>query len=120
MDNGGQGPRLCVEVVIKTEEGTLLVQNSDKWVIPGGAVMHGEVLTDAVKRIARQEGGVEVETVKVMGYIEYAEKDNVRGLGWSVGIAFEAKITGGELKGQIFKNLPGEMIWEQKEFLTKK
>ena len=118
MDNRGQGPRLCVEVIIKTEAGTLLIREGDKWIIPGGEVLHGEVLADAVRRIARDEAGVEIMVEKVLGYIEYPEKDNVRGLGWSVGIAFEAKITGGKLKGQIFKDLPEEMIWEQKEFLT--
>jgi 8-oxo-dGTP diphosphatase len=114
-------PRLWVNVIIETSNGVVLGDYEGKWYIPGGAVLHGEILAEAAKRVAREETGTEVVIEKVLGYIEYPEKVNIRGNGWSVGIVFQAKINGGELiNARTFKNLPEEMIWEHKNFLKKK
>jgi ADP-ribose pyrophosphatase YjhB (NUDIX family) len=127
-----QVPRLCVEVVIKTDDGVVLTKRAiepykGKWHIPGGTVLFGEMLNDAVKRVAREEAGVEVEVGKILGYIEYPDEAQVRGYGWAVGIAFQARVTGGKLMGsqqgeeiKTFVELPEDMIWEQKDFLKNK
>jgi ADP-ribose pyrophosphatase YjhB (NUDIX family) len=85
------------------------------------------MLEGAVKRVAREETGVETEVDKILGYIEYPDEAKVRGYGWSVGIAFQVRIAGGVLKGseqgrevKTFTQLPEEMIWEQRDFLIKK
>ena len=48
-------PRLCVELLIKTEEGILLVKRAippgeGLWYLPGGTVLFDESVEQAVKR----------------------------------------------------------------------
>src|SRR5579884_17532 len=70
-------PRLCVEVVIlEPARGVLLKvrdipPNEGAWHIPGGTVLFGEPLVEAVKRVARDELGLEAEAGPLLGYIEY-------------------------------------------------
>ncbi len=122
-------PRLCVEVVIKTEKGVVLTLRSIEpykglWHIPGGTVYFKERLVDAVRRVAKDEVGVEVEIEKLLGYIEYPDEENYRGFGWPVGVAFLVKIVSGKLTGseqgeevREFTSLPENMVEPQKEFL---
>jgi len=68
--------------------------------VPGGYCDLGETTTAAVIREVREETGLEVEPVHVMGvYSEnmvytYPNRDTVHG----VGIAFECRVTGGTLQ----------------------
>lgn len=124
-------PRLCVEVIVKNSQGIVLTKRSiepykGKWHIPGGTVLYGEMLHTAVKRVATEELGVEVNVKKVLGYIEYPSEAKIRGFGWSVGIAFEVEIMSGELRGsdqaeevQYFTTSPDEIVAEQNAFLKK-
>jgi ADP-ribose pyrophosphatase YjhB (NUDIX family) len=123
-------PRLTVEVLIRTDEGTVLTKRSiepckGQWHIPGGTVYFGEPLEAAVQRIALAEVGVEVKVEKLLGYIEYRQMlaDGYRG--WPVGITFAAQITGGQIQGSPqgeevgqFKELPASLIAEQAAFLA--
>jgi len=122
-------PRLCVEIVIKTNNGVILTKRDiepekGKWHIPGGTVLNGERLEDAVKRIAKEELGVEVKVGKILGVIEYFLKNY---FGQMVGIVFSAKLLSKDLKVdknaqefKFFKTIPNNMIKDQKEFLNKK
>lgn len=132
MLSNDQGPRLCVEAVIKTDRGVVMVKRASEsyagfWHLPGGAVKYGEMLVEAVKRVVRAETGMEVEAERVLGYVEYPDEVQVRGFGWSVGIVFGAKITAGELTGRVpeeevgeFEKLPEQLITEQRDFLIRK
>jgi hypothetical protein len=88
-------PRLCVEVVIvSSEHGVLLMlrdipPNVGAWHIPGGTVLFGEPLTNAVKRVARDELGLDVTVGDLLGYIEYPSHYE-NGLDSPVGLAFRA------------------------------
>jgi len=125
-------PRLCVEVVIKREDGIILTLRSidpykGQWHIPGGTVCYGETLESAVKRVAKEEIGVRVEIKEMLGYIEYPDEEKLRGFGWSVGIAFLVKIKSGDLRGSIqgekvgvFRKIPPNTIKWQKLFLYEK
>src|SRR5438309_424541 len=70
-------PRLCVEVVlIDSDRGVLLAlrdipPNVGAWHIPGGTVLFGESLVDAVRRVALDELGLPVTAQELLGYIEY-------------------------------------------------
>lgn len=124
-------PRLCVEVVIKTEKGILLTLRdlpswNNMWHLPGGTVYIKETLKEATKRIAREELGVDVKVEQLLGYIEYPSEEKERGYGWSVGIAFSCTITKGTPSGSVqakktsfFKTLPSNTISEAKVFLEK-
>lgn len=124
-------PRLCVEVVIATpERGVLLMErdippNVGAWHIPGGTVLFGEPLVDALKRVARDELALEVTVGELIGYIEYPSHYE-NGLDSPVGIAFSCEIAGGEPAdglpppgGGWFTRLPVGLYAEQREFLSR-
>jgi len=122
-------PRLCVEVVIVSpERGVLLMlrdipPNVGAWHIPGGTVMFGERLTDAVRRVARDELGLEVSVGNLLGYIEYPSHYE-NGLDSPVGLAFAttpAGVTGDLPEGcSWFTSLPAGLYSEQAEFLARR
>ncbi len=119
-------PRLCVEVVIASpERGVLLLRrdippNVGAWHIPGGTVLFGERVVDAVKRVARDELGLEVEVGELIGYIEYPSHFE-NGLDSPVGLAFPADP--GDDRHAIpegcawFTTLPEGLYAEQRDFL---
>ncbi|HTX31791.1 MAG TPA: NUDIX domain-containing protein [Solirubrobacteraceae bacterium] len=120
-------PRLCVEVVIvEPERGVLLKlrdipPNVGAWHIPGGTVLFGEPLTEAVKRVARDELGLEVEVGELIGYIEYPSHYE-NGLDSPVGLAFRTTPradAGAPSAGcEWFTRLPAGLYAEQREFLV--
>lgn len=121
-------PRLCVDLVIQTEERILLVERNleswnGMWHLPGGTVYYKESLKDAVKRVAKDEVNLEVSIEKQIGTIEYITEEKERGFGYSIAIAFLCKPIAGEAKGMegekigFFKDLPENIVIEQKEFL---
>jgi NUDIX domain len=123
-------PRLCVEVVICTEErGVLLMlrdipPNIGAWHIPGGTVLFGERLTDAVRRVARDELRMDVTVGDLLGYIEYPSHYE-NGLDSPVGLAFRtmpaAGVAGDPPEGCAwFESLPAGLYAEQAEFLARR
>jgi ADP-ribose pyrophosphatase YjhB (NUDIX family) len=122
-------PRLSVEVVIyMPERGVLLMlrdipPNVGAWHIPGGTVLFAERLTDAVRRVARDELGLDVVVGDLLGYIEYPSHYE-NGLDSPVGLAFwtvpaaGAAIDAPEGCGW-FESLPPGLYAEQAEFLTR-
>jgi len=122
-------PRLSVEVVIYTPEcGVLLMlrdipPNVGAWHIPGGTVLFGERLTDAVTRVARDELGLEVTVGGLLGYIEYPSHYE-NGLDSPVGLAFHTLPAEGTAADPPegcgwFQSLPAGLYAEQAEFLAR-
>jgi ADP-ribose pyrophosphatase YjhB (NUDIX family) len=122
-------PRLSVEVVIYTpERGVLLMlrdipPNVGAWHIPGGTVLFGERLTDAVIRVARDELGLEVSVRDLLGYIEYPSHYE-NGLDSPVGLAFRTVPEAGPAVDppegcDWFQSLPAGLYAEQAEFLAR-
>jgi 8-oxo-dGTP pyrophosphatase MutT (NUDIX family) len=125
-------PRLCVEVVIVLPgRGVLLMlrdipPNQGAWHIPGGTVLYGERVTDAVRRVARHELGLDVQPDELLGYIEYPSHFE-NGLDSPVGLAFGCDLSdpdAAELTppagGSWFERLPGGLYAEQREFLQRR
>jgi ADP-ribose pyrophosphatase YjhB (NUDIX family) len=125
-------PRLCVEVVIVTPERGVLLSlrdippNIGAWHIPGGTVLFGEPLTAAVRRVARNELGLQVTVAELLGYIEYPSHYE-NGLDSPVGLAFRAEPALGPPAGeglppgvQWFDALPPGLYAEQREFLVRR
>jgi ADP-ribose pyrophosphatase YjhB (NUDIX family) len=121
-------PRLTVEVIVASGDGVLLTRREagpcqGLWHIPGGTVRFGEPLTDAVRRVARQELGLEVTADRLLGYIEYPSH-LARGLDWPVGMAFRADMAPSSAgrpwdrpAAAWFARLPDNMHDEQRAFL---
>lgn len=122
-------PRLCIEVVIQNEKGVLLTLRkhqafNGKWHFPGGTVFFRETLEQAVKRIAKDELGIDVSVEELLGYLEYFSEVKERGYGYSVGLAFlcQTDATSFVLNDQasevqFFTEIPENTVVEQKELL---
>jgi ADP-ribose pyrophosphatase YjhB (NUDIX family) len=125
-------PRLCVEVVIVTPERGVLLSRRDippnvgAWHIPGGTVLFAEPLVQAVKRVARDELGLEVTVGELLGYIEYPSHYN-NGLDSPVGLAFQTEVVPAFPDSQQlpqgcawFSRLPAGLYEEQRDFLARR
>lgn len=92
-----------VGAVIIDDDGKLLLAKRGKnvsvhvglWESPGGGVDFGETFADAAKREAKEELGVEVETIAMLGLVEYIKPEDGKHI---VGPAFVCKITSGTPK----------------------
>jgi len=65
-------PQVCVEVVLETGDGVLLARRANEpakgeWFWPGGRLYKGEELTEAARRVAREELGIEVSVEERLG-----------------------------------------------------
>ena len=92
-------PILCVDCVIVNDFGKyLLVKRMNEplkgeWWTPGGRVYKGEKLEDAVRRKISEELGIQLKSLKPLGYYEdLFEKNplNVKCL-HTLGVVFQAK-----------------------------
>ena len=125
-------PRLTAEVVIASSDRGVLLALRDSgpcaglWHLPGGTVRFGEPVTEAVRRVARDELGLAVSVGELLGYIEYpSHYDN--GLDSPVGLAFRALPPSAHVPGERqlrsecawFTTLPGNMHDEQRDFLVR-
>jgi ADP-ribose pyrophosphatase YjhB (NUDIX family) len=120
-------PRLTVEVILVSPDRGVLLALRDippcegLWHIPGGTVRFGEPVKDAVRRVARDELGLEVEPSELLGYIEYPSHYN-NGLDSPVGLAFRVHATDPAATAPDgcawFKRLPSDMHEEQRAFLA--
>ena len=121
-------PRLTVEIVLTGDNGVYLTKRDIEpckglWHLPGGTVQFGEPLAQAVRRIADRELGIQVQSTKLLGYIEYPSH-YLHGLDSPVGIAFQVTEFDGEVKPNReardsgwFRVLPQEMHDEQRSFI---
>jgi 8-oxo-dGTP pyrophosphatase MutT (NUDIX family) len=91
----------AVTAVIRDDDGRiLLVQHVEgRWQLPGGAVDPGERPAEALRRECREEAGIEIEPVRILGVyggpefrVRYENGDET---GWVVTV-FEARIVAGE------------------------
>ncbi len=81
-------------VLIEGERILLGKRRDGEWCIPCGYLEWGEEITSAAKREFREETGIEVEIMGVRGvHSNFHRSDNL-----SVGVWFDGKRTGGELR----------------------
>lgn len=66
----GAEVRLACSVAILSDEGTVLLQrrtDGDWWGLPGGRLDAGDTFLSAAKREAREETGLEIEIIRLVG-----------------------------------------------------
>ena len=124
-------PRICVDLVIKTEDGVLFTKRSIEpfkktWHLPGGGVLLNETLEEASKRIAKRELNLDINLKESIGQIEhlYEKCEGIKR--HSISIVFLAEMASKEIKlnedaeDYLFsKKIPENTIPEQEEFLKK-
>lgn len=68
-------PIVSVDLLVQVDSGILLGKRTNepakgRWFVPGGTVLKGESLTEAVDRVADEELGIEVEITERLGTYE--------------------------------------------------
>ena len=107
---------------IRDEQGRiLLLRRSEKdnlWSFPGGAMDPGESIAETVIREVREETGLEVEPIELIGIysdpaytITYPNGDRVQ----AVISFFECRVLGGELRPDMDEILEGRYFGPQDE-----
>lgn len=122
-------PRLTVEIIVRNENSEIYLTKRaiepcrGQWHLPGGTVRFGEPMTDAVKRVAERELGIQIKELKNEGYIEYPSHYK-NGLDSPVGIVFEVMDYSGDLminkesqESGWFGKVPDGMHADQDSFL---
>jgi len=77
-------PLFCVDIVVHSNGKVLLVKRKEKpaqdeWWVPGGRLLKGEKLTDAVKRKINEEVGLKIvsNSIEHVGMQEFFSKDGI-------------------------------------------
>jgi len=116
-------PRLCVDIIIMQKKEFVLSKRDippckGMWHIPGGTVIMGESLKEAVKRIAKEETNLEVSVKKQLGVREYSRKS---AFGQAISVVYLADALSSKLVGnkfardvRFFKKIPKNIIKEQR------
>ncbi|MBI2670054.1 MAG: NUDIX domain-containing protein [Candidatus Yanofskybacteria bacterium] len=127
-------PRLCVEIIIKTDRGVLMTLRDiepckDLWHIPGGTILYGESIDAAAKRIAKKELGIKVKIIGLAGYAEYPSDQKSRGWGWPIALQIFCNAGSEDFKldkqarefkfFKKFSDIPRNIIEEHKKILEK-
>ncbi|MEK6910615.1 MAG: NUDIX domain-containing protein [Nanoarchaeota archaeon] len=126
-------PRLCIDPIVRTKEGIVLsLRNGNygwenQWHLPGGTLHYKETVEQGLKRLMKDEIGIEVKIVKVLGYKEFPSEEKERGFGWSVSLMILCDFVSGELRPdenalevKSFSKLPENIVKEHKEFLEER
>ncbi len=118
-------PRLTVDAVIRTRQGIVLIKRKHPpsgWALPGGFVEVGERVEDAVRREAREETGLQIENLWLVGvYSDPARDPRFH----TVGVVFGATAQGTPLGSDDAAeacaiedtNLPGEFAFDHGQII---
>lgn len=125
-------PRLTVEIIVKNDKSEIFLTKravepcKGQWHLPGGTVRFGELMTQAVKRIADRELNIIVTESINKGYIEYPSHFE-QGLDSPVGIVFEVieftdnlTINDEASNSGWFSEIPSNMHADQNQYLLEK
>lgn len=119
-------PFACDGVLI--ENGRILLINRakepdlGKWAIPGGRIEENETAEECLKREFKEETGLDVEPVKLIGIYSDPKRDPRK----IIGAAYIVKRIGGEIKagddaGEAkwfgIEKLPAELAFDHREIL---
>ena len=93
-------PRVAVDVVILSNHKVILVKRlnepyKDHWALPGGFVEYGETVEHAAIREAKEETGLDVKLVALVGVYSNPKRDP---RGHVISITFLGTVVGGKLK----------------------
>lgn len=80
--------------IIKDEEGKILLvlrNDFNAWNLPGGAIEKGETPWQGVIREVKEETGLDVEVVRLIGIYTKTEKNHIV-------FSFECKVIGGHIR----------------------
>ena len=118
----GKSTRVCVDLLI-VEAGEVLMVKRDtepykgKWHLPGGRIRFRETIKNAIKRIAKDEIGINVFVPKLAGYMEFLREMQGGKKRHTVSFVFQVSINGFPQKGK-FCDLVNNILPVHRKFLT--
>lgn len=92
---------VAADLIIEYDDGSIvLIKRAnepyrDMWALPGGIMDDGETIEQTAVREAKEETGLNVKLIKMIGVYSDPGKDP---RGRTVSVLFSAKVTGGKLK----------------------
>jgi 8-oxo-dGTP diphosphatase len=120
-------PILCVDGVLVDEDGKILLSLRDvepekgKWHLPGGVVDRFERLEEAIKRVFKNETGLEVDVIRMIGVYDNPKRDP---RGHFVTVAYLLKKKSGNIiknyqasKLEYFLDLPDIMGFDSRQII---
>ena len=114
-------PVLTVDVLIRRNDGYVLIKRKnepyrDRWAIPGGLAEYGEKVEQAAMREAKEETGLEVKLIRLVGVYSDPTRDP---RGHYISIAYLAEAVSGELKAatdaeevKVFERKPKRLAFD--------
>ncbi|MFX1521109.1 MAG: NUDIX domain-containing protein [Promethearchaeota archaeon] len=93
-------PSLTVDIVIQRKDNSIILIKrkeapfAEHWALPGGFIEYGETAEHAATRETKEETGLDVEILKLVGVYSDPKRDP---RGHVIAIAFLAKEVGGNL-----------------------
>jgi 8-oxo-dGTP diphosphatase len=125
-----RSPALTVDIIIIRKDGSIVLVKrlnppfQGMWAIPGGFVEYGETVEAAAVREAKEETGLDVELVKIVGVYSDPNRDP---RGHTVSICFLAHEVRGELKANTdakeaksfrISSLPSKLAFDHAQILA--
>lgn len=119
-------PRMTIDLIIFYKDGIILSKRDippckGMWHLPGGTILLGERLSKAAVRISREEVGLTIRPLGIIGVKEYSR---IAAFGQAIALVFIAERISGKLRGNkyarevaVFTKLPKNLIKEQKDML---
>ncbi|MFX1466049.1 MAG: NUDIX domain-containing protein [Promethearchaeota archaeon] len=96
-------PSLTVDIIIQRKDGSIILIKRKKapfaehWALPGGFIEYGETAEHAAIRETKEETGLDVEVIKLVGVYSDPKRDP---RGHVIAIAFLAR----EIRGNLVAN----------------
>lgn len=125
----GKVPRFNVDLIIRKDDGIVLIKRSIEphighFHVPGGTLYKGETFNDAVIRVAKNETGLLVDGFTILGAMEFPAEKRGDLIVHTVSIVVEVNAVSGELIKDsnakeigVFSTLPEPGIAEHYAFL---
>ena len=117
-------PVLTVDTIIKRDNGYVFVKRrnepfKDYWALPGGIVEYGETVEGAALREAREETGLDVNRLQLIGIYSDPSRDP---RGHYITVVYVAEAAFGELKvatdakeAKVFHKIPEKLAFDHEK-----
>ncbi len=119
-------PKLTVDIVIRVNDGIILIKRKNRpygWALPGGFVDVGETVEHAAIREAKEETGLSIHNLSLLGVYSDPDRDPRF---HTVSVVFTADANGNpkggddaaEAKTYQITNLPSEIVFDHKKIIN--